>query len=310
MKYFIAGGTGFIGRFLIEHLLQKKEQVTALVRDEARYTPSGKELKTVSGDPLKHGPWQEEARAADVIINLTGSPIMTNWTEKARQMILDSRVNSTMNIVSALKQAEPRVFICANAVGYYGPRGDEPVYDQDPPGNNFLAQVAVKWQEAAMQASEYGHRVIVPRFPAVLGPNGGALSEMLPIFRKGLGGKLGNGKQWFPWVHITDLVRGLHFVSKNTSISGALNLCSPQTLTNAEFTRALGKVLKRPAFLRVPEVALKMAYGDVATMLLTGQKCIPQVLQENDFVFRFAHIDKALQDIISRWKQPGLAGPL
>lgn len=298
MNYFILGGTGFIGGFLIKFLLDQGENITALVRDESKIKTTSPNLKLIKGDPLKQGDWQQEMVKSDVIINLVGSPIMTNWTDKARKIILSSRVDSTANVVEALKDTSPKKFLCANAVGYFGPRGDELIDDHEPPGADFLAQVAVKWQEVAMKAAKSGHRVVISRFPAVLGQNGGALTEMLPVFKLGLGGKLGSGKQWFPWVHILDLARALRFLSQKNDINGPVNICAPKPVTNEEFTRALGRALNRPTVFKVPGFALKLRYGQVAEMLLAGQRCIPKVLDKAGFDFKFKEIDQALEDIV------------
>lgn len=301
MEYFILGGTGFVGNFLIKYLLDKGEKVTALVRDESKLRIKSPALKAIKGDPLKQGEWQNSLNQADIIVNLVGSPVMTNWTEKAKKNILSSRVDSTANIVASIKNTDTKTFICANAVGYYGPRGDEIINDNATPGSGFLADVGVQWQETAMGAENFGHRVAIARFSAVLGPNGGALAQMLPIFKLGLGGKLGSGNQWFSWVHILDLIRAVQFISHNETIKGPVNLCSPKPVTNIQFTKALSRVLKRPAFFMVPGFGLKLMYGEVANMLLTGQRCIPQKLIDEGFTFEFEEIEPALADIVKHW---------
>ncbi|WP_045211518.1 TIGR01777 family oxidoreductase [Desulfonatronovibrio magnus] len=302
MNYFILGGTGFVGNHLVKHLVSQGDKVTALVRDKSKLKIKSPNLTLVLGDPLKPGPWQNISDDIQVVINLTGSPVMTNWTEKTKQLILSSRVDSTVNAISAIKDSSPKTFVCANAVGYFGPRKDQLIDDHAGPGSDFLSDVAVQWQEAAMGAENFGHRVVVTRFPAVLGPNGGALKQMLTIFKLGLGGKLGSGSQWFSWVHIFDLVRAMHFVSSNARIKGAINVCAPEPITNSEFTAALAKTLRRPAFFTVPGFGLKLLYGEVADMLLTGQRCVPRVLQESGFDFKYPDIDSALAGIMADWQ--------
>ena len=299
MNYFILGGTGFIGSFLIRMLTDMGEQVTALTRDESKVKIKSPNIKLVKGDPLKPGDWQKHIAGSDTVINLVGSPIMTQWTEQAKETILSSRLDSTANVVSAMRELDPRTFICANAVGYYGPRKDEPVDERSAPGKDFLAQVSLKWQEEAQAAENSGHRVVTPRFAAVLGAGGGAMEQMLPVFRLGLGGKLGSGKQWFPWVHIFDLARALHFLSVKNEIKGPVNICSPQQITNVQFTRAMSKVLHRPALFKVPGLALRLKYGEVGNVLLTGQRCVPKVLMERGFEFKFPEIERALADIVA-----------
>ncbi len=301
MSCFILGGTGFVGKFLLKFILEQGENVTALVRDESKIKTRSSNLKLIKGDPLKQGEWQKEIIQSDTIINLVGSPVMTSWTDKAKKNILSTRVDSTTNVVQALKDSQPKTFICANAVGYFGARGDELIDDHQGPGSGFLSEVAVKWQEAAMGASNFGHRVAVSRFPVVLGPGGGALAEMIPIFKLGLGGRLGSGKQWFPWVHIFDLVRALYFIAQKNQIKGPVNVCSPKTVTNAHFTKALAKTLKRPALLAVPGFGLRIRYGEMASMLLSGQRCIPKVLHEAGFEFKFEDIESALANILAEW---------
>jgi uncharacterized protein (TIGR01777 family) len=301
MRYFIIGGTGFVGSFLIKFILEQGEHVTALVRDEAKIKTRSSKLELIHGDPLKEGEWQKQMALSDVIINLVGSPIMTDWTDKAKKTILSSRVDSTTNVVNALKDTQARTFICANAVGYFGSRGDELIDDYSSPGKNFLADVCVKWQSAAVDAEKFGHRVVVTRFSAVLGPGGGALAEMMPIFKLGLGGRLGSGKQWFPWVHIFDLVRAIYFISQKKEIRGPVNVCSPKPVTNAHFTKALAKAVKRPALLAVPGFALRIRFGEVANMLLTGQRCIPKKLHDAGFEFKFEDIESALANILAEW---------
>ncbi|WP_028574520.1 TIGR01777 family oxidoreductase [Desulfonatronovibrio hydrogenovorans] len=303
MSYFILGGTGFIGNFLVKHLLDQGEEVTALVRDDSRIKTRSPGLKLIKGDPLKPGQWQKAVPDHQTIINLVGSPIMASWTDQAKEKIFASRVDSSLNVVSALQDAEHKTFICANAVGFYGPRGDEIINDHVGPGSGFLSTVAVKWQEAALGAENFGHRVVITRFPAVLGPGGGALAQMIPVFRFGLGGRLGTGSQWFPWVHILDLARAMQFLSQYKEIRGPVNLCAPKPVTNAQFTRALGKALNRPAFFIVPGFGLRLIYGEVADMLLSGQRCVPKVLHDAGFNFRFEDIDSALADIMARLAQ-------
>ena len=302
MRYFILGGTGFVGQYLVKFILDQGDHVTSLVRDESKIKHSSPNFELIKGDPLKQGEWQKDAAGCDVIINLVGSPIMTAWNDKAKEIILSSRVDSTNNVVLALKDSEPKTFICANAVGYFGSRGDEMIDDYASSGKDFLSDVCVKWQEAAMGAENLGHRVVVSRFAAVLGPGGGALAQMMSVFKLGMGGKLGNGKQWFPWVHIFDLARALHFLSGKKEIKGPVNICSPKPVTNAHFTRALGKALNRPALLRVPGFGLKMRFGEAANVLLASQRCVPKVLHEAGFEFKFEDLEAALADIVPQWK--------
>ncbi|MEN8198614.1 MAG: TIGR01777 family oxidoreductase [Thermodesulfobacteriota bacterium] len=300
MKFFIMGGTGFVGGPLIRHITGAGHEVTALARSVSRIENLPSQATALVDDPLKPGKWLDVAGQADVIINLAGRPILTRWTKAARKEILESRILATRMAVRAIPpdRAERMTLINVNAVGYYGGTGDDSVTEKSAPGSGFLAEVARQWQQEAETAVEKGARVIIPRFGAVLGRGGGALAQMLPPFRLGVGGKLGNGKQWFSWIHIHDLVRGLLFVAENNRIDGAVNMCSPEPVTNLELTRTLAKVLKRPAILPVPGIILKLAIGGSAEIALKGQRVFPQVLQGAGFIFDFPLLETTLKDLI------------
>lgn len=298
MRYFIMGGTGFVGGFLIDHLLSKGHKVEALARQGSSLTITDSSLTVVFGNALKEGAWQEQAAKADVVVNLVGSNIMVRWTEEVKKRIMDTRVISTRMVVRALAGQDRKAFVCANAVGFYGDRGDEILDETSTPGDDFLAQVAISWQAEAEKASQNGHRVVVARFAPVLGPGGGVIGQMLPIFKKGLGGKLGSGNQWFPWVHVRDLSRAIEFVAQKDDISGPVNVSAPETLTNAEFTKALAGVLHRPAIFPVPAFALKLAIGQSAQAVLASARMRPKVLEDNGFSFDFPELNPALKDIV------------
>ncbi|MFO7817420.1 MAG: TIGR01777 family oxidoreductase [Thermodesulfobacteriota bacterium] len=298
MKFFIMGGTGLIGRNLASYLLSQDHEVLVLTR-EGSENKINKEAIPVFGSGLKPGKWQEKAAECDTLINLLGKNIFCRWTPKAKKQILETRTVSTQMAVQALSERKkPAVFICANAVGYYGDRGDEPVDESASPGNDFLARVCVDWQKEALKAEALGHRVLVTRFAAVLAPGAGALEKMLPAFKWGVGGRLGSGKQWFPWVHIQDLVRALSFLALYPQISGIYNICSPEQVTNAEFTKTLASVLNRPAFLPFPAFMLRLILGELGSMLLSSQKCLPRELSSLGFSFKFPELKKALNDLI------------
>ena len=240
MNFFIMGGTGFIGGPLIAEILRAGHDVTVLTRNAALVQSLPSQVTPVVGDPLKSGKWQEVAGRRDVIINLVGSPILTRWTKNARKEILESRILATRMAVEAIpaSRAKQMTLINANAVGYYGDSGPVFITEESSPGKGFLAEVAQRWQQEAEAASEKGARVIILRFGAVLGRGGGALARMLPPFRLGAGGRLGNGKQWFSWIHMEDLVKALLFVAEKDRVAGVVNMCSPEPVTNLEFTRS------------------------------------------------------------------------
>ena len=300
MKFFVMGGTGFVGGFLIRHLFKKGHEVTALVRCAAKADnlPSG--TNSITGDPLEPGQWQKKAAQADVIINLVGKPIMTRWTGAARKEIMETRVLSTRRAVEAIpeKQAHEITLINANAVGYYGFTKDAIITEESPAGEGFLAEVTKSWQEEAEVAGEKGARVVIARLGAIIGRGGGALAQMLPSFQYGLGGRLGSGKQWFPWMHIHDLCRAILFVAEKAEISGAVNMSSPNPVTNIELTKTLARELKRPAILPVPGFVLKLAIGGAAEIALEGQRVIPGILEKQGFDFNFPTLEEALRDLL------------
>jgi len=296
MTFFIMGGTGFVGRHLIAWLLAQGHQVAALARGRKSLERLPYGCRGVLGDPLQSGDWQQQAGQAEVLINLVGRPIMTRWNASSKKDILETRVLSTRMAVAALSQDCPTVLINANAVGYYPLEGGEFTEDS-PPGRGFLAEVCQSWQQEAEKARGKGARVVIARFATVLGADGGAMAQMLPVFRLGLGGRLGSGRQWFSWVHILDLCRILEFAARHENLFGPVNCCAPQFVTNAEFTTTLGRILRRPTILSVPSLALKLVLGEVAQVVLHGAKIAPKVLKNAGLAFRFPDLKGALQDI-------------
>ena len=300
MRFFILGGTGFIGRHLIRFLLDGGHEVAALVRSRGRFSLSHPCLTLVDGDPTQPGGWQETLSDADTIINLTGAPVSMRWTDKAKKVIMESRIRSTQLVVEGLKGLPPKTLICANAIGYFGDRGNEILEEHAASGTGFLAEVARAWQEEAEKARDFGHRVVITRFCLVLGRSGGAMKEMLPIFRLGLGGRLGPGTQWFSWVHIDDLVRAVLFAAEHQEMQGPVNVCSPNPVTNREFTKTLGTTLKRPTIVPVPSGALRLVLGEAADLALASLRCRPGVLEGKDFEFRFPELGGALKDLVGK----------
>jgi len=300
MKFFILGGTGFVGIPLIRHLVRSGHETAALVRSpgKAETLPPG--ALAVVGDPLAPGAWQDGAGQADVIVNLVGKPIVTRWTTAAKQEILDSRILSTRRAVEAIPvhRAGEMTLVNASAVGFYGKAGDAVLGEDAPPGEGFLADVARRWEDEAHKAAEKGARTVCARLGAVLGREGGVLAQMLPPFRMGLGGRLGSGKQWFSWIHLHDLCRALLFVAEMPALAGPVNMCAPNPATNAELTRTLAAVLNRPAILPVPAAILKLAIGGAAEIALEGQRVVPRVLDQHGFVFDFSRLNEALRDLV------------
>jgi uncharacterized protein len=235
----------------------------------------------------------------NAVINLAGEPVAQRWTEAARDKILRSRVEGTRALVAGMRAQPPQVLISASAVGYYGSRGDEILTESTPPADDFLGRVAAAWEQEAQAAESLGVRVARIRIGVVLGQNGGALSKMLLPFRLGVGGRLGNGKQWTSWIHIEDLVALIVFLMKESTVRGVFNATSPFPVTNREFTRALAEAVHRPAIIPVPAFALKLMFGEMSQVLLASQRAIPDAAQRAGFVFEHPDIFAALADIVA-----------
>jgi uncharacterized protein (TIGR01777 family) len=303
MKIFITGATGFVGTYLVRNMKQLGHEISAVVRSSrsAERLPSG--VSIVEGDPTRPGSWQQSVHEHNVVVNLAGASIFTPWTSKARQLILESRILTTRNLVDALRGARKgTLLLSTSAVGYYGGRDDDRVLDESsPPGSDFLAEVGVKWEAEAGRARDFGVRVVLPRFGIVLGKDGGALSRMIPAFKNYAGSALGSGKQWFPWIHEEDLFRIFVFASERNEVEGPVNCVAPASVTNGEFTRTFAKVLKKPLIMpAVPRFILRTILGEFANVLLKGQRAVPRRLLELGFEFRFPTLREALEDLLVR----------
>lgn len=303
MRVAISGGSGFIGRAVIERLLARGDSVTAFTRRVTDELQRHERLRWVVWNPEREGDWQRELRGQDGVVHLAGSPAVgRRFTDEARRDIMDSRVVSTRLLVEGMGKLPPnecpRVFVCASGTGFYGPRGDEEVDELAEAGRDFLAQVCVEWEDAARSADRYGVRVVHSRFGFVLGRGGGALARLVPIFKSFAGGKLGSGKQWMPWVHLADVAGGILHALGEPSLFGAMNVSAPKPVTNAELSRALGKVLHKPALLPAPAFALKLLYGEGADPILTGVRAVPRVLLSHGYSFQFTDVEAALRDLL------------
>jgi len=295
MKLIITGGTGFIGHSLCQALEQDGHELVVLTR-MARSSTSPR-LRFVVWQPGAPGPWEREVDGADGIINLAGESVVARrWTKRQKQRIMDSRVGTTKALVEAIRRAsqKPSVLISASAVGYYGPKRDEVLSEDAKPGADFLAWVCQQWEAAAQTATPLGVRVVCLRIGLVLARDGGALARMVPPFQWFMGGSLGSGRQWVSWVHRDDLVSLIQWALQNPRASGALNATAPNPVTMKEFAGALGRVLHRPAFMPVPAFALRLMLGDMAEMLLTGQRVVPDVALRLGFAFKHPRLPEAL----------------
>ena len=302
MKILITGGTGFVGTQLTTRLVQDGHTVTILTRSlkGAKERPPG--ISYLEGDPTKKGPWQEAIKNHDAVINLAGASIFSKWTEEHKKAIRESRVSTTQNIVEGIPSDPSKkiTLFSTSAVGYYGFCGDEELIEDSPSGDDFLACIAKEWEGEALKARDKGARVVITRFGIVMGEKGGALSQMIPLFKKYIGGPIGNGKQWFSWVHIKDLAEAFAFLLKHPEISGPVNVCSPNPVRNRDLAKALGKVLQRPSFIPAPGFMVKLVLGEFGSVILKGQRVIPRKLLDNGFIFQYPDIRKALQSILGQ----------
>jgi len=296
MKFLITGGTGFIGSFLTQQLLQNEHEVTIIGRSSAPVVHPG-HFHAISADTTQKGSWQNALKDVDAVINLAGMSIFQRWTRAYKQQIYDSRILTTRHVVEGMSGDRPQTLISTSAVGYYGSRGDDILSEAEPCGRDFLSRVGKDWEHEAFEAEKKNIRVVAARFGVVLGRSGGALKQMTTPFKWFVGGPMGSGRQWFSWIHIEDLLSGLMFMLENTKIQGPVNLCSPAPVTSGELARTLGAVLGRPAVIPAPSMALRLILGEFAETLLASQRAIPEKLLASGFVFRYPDLKDTLTDL-------------
>lgn len=298
MKITLTGASGFLGAKLIEKLVAEQHQLHVL----GRRKPAGlsgwarfSEWDAMSGDvPV------EAVNGADAVLHLAGEPVAQKWNDEIKHRIRESRVKGTSALVAAIAQCtvKPKALVAASAIGFYGSRGDEVLTEESAPGSGFLPEVCVAWEQAIEEASVHVPRIVKLRIGIVLGAGGGALEKMLPPFKMGVGGKLGDGRMWMSWIHIDDMVGLLHFALHNEGLSGAVNATSPHPVRNDDFTRSLGRALQRPTLFAVPVFALKAMYGEMASVVLASQRVHPVVAQQAGYQFQYSDLDAALQSVI------------
>lgn len=297
MKLVITGASGFIGTALCRELLQRGHTLTLLTRGAPREPNTGvKRWHHWTPGTLRD--WDAELDGVDGVVNLAGEPIAEEkWSATQRRRLEKSRVDATHVLIQACAKAQhrPKFLINASAVGYYGPRGDEIITEEAAPGTDFLSQLCCNWEGEARQAEQLGMRVVLLRTGIVLGAGGGALAKMVPPFKWFTGGPLGSGKQWMSWIHLHDQVRLILYLMENPQAAGPVNATAPNPERNKDFSRALGKVLHRPSWLPVPGFLLRIGLGEMADMLLTGQRVIPAVAQKLGFEFRYPTLPEALK---------------
>ncbi len=293
MRVLVAGASGFIGRALVEHLVRQGHDAVVLTRG------SSTDPEVMIWDPARHQIDPAAMSGIDAVINLAGENIAAErWSGARRVRILKSRLDATSTLLEAARRAArpPTLFLNASAVGYYGNRGDENLTESASRGSGFLAEVCEAWETEAAKAVDFGARFVALRFGTVLAPGGGALGKLLPIFRLGLGGRIGTGRQWMSWIHREDAVGAIGHLLEHSAATGPVNLVAPAPVTNAEFTRALAKSLHRPAVLPVPALALRAALGQLADeALLSSTRALPEQLLRTGFSFQYPTLDSALQ---------------
>jgi uncharacterized protein (TIGR01777 family) len=306
MRVFVAGGSGMIGSRLVRALHTRGDQVVLLTRrPDAVRQSLGPACTVVAGDPLQPGPWAEAVDDCDAAINLTGENLFNRrWNEAFKNLLRDSRVKSTRNVVEALARkpataaGAPKVLVNATATGYYGPHGDQELTEESPPGDDFLARLCVEWEATARKVEAHGVRASLVRIGVVLGKEAGPIPMLLTPFRLGVGGPVGSGNQWFSWVHHADIVGLLLLALDNPAAAGPLNGTAPQPVRNGDFTKAFGRALHRPAFLPVPSFALKLRLGEVADIVTTGMRVLPAKALALGYKFKFPDIEGALADVL------------
>jgi uncharacterized protein (TIGR01777 family) len=300
MKIVVTGGTGFIGQALCEALAARGDSLVALLRQpgSAGALPAGTER--LQWNATAEQPPPRAFAGAGGIVHLAGENVARRWSPERKRRIRESRVAGTRHLVEALAALDerPRVLVSASAIGIYGDRGDETLTEESPPGSDFLAEVCVEWEEAAERAAALGVRVVRVRIGVVLDSSGGALARLLTPFKLGLGGPVGNGRQWMSWVHRADVVGLILHALDQPAAAGALNATAPEPVRNRDFARTLGAVLRRPALVPVPALALRLAFGEMATVLLGGQRVLPARAEASGYRFRFPALEPALRHIL------------
>jgi uncharacterized protein len=290
MKVTVTGATGNVGRPLVEKLKSEGHEVTSLSRS------AGPDVVQWA-NPKEEPPPPEAIEGQDAIVHLLGEPIDQRWTDEVKQELRDSRVLSTQQVVEGLKAADqrPAVLVSQSASGFYGNRGDEELTESSTAGDDFLAGLVVEWEAEANKAQDLGVRVVTTRTGVVLSPEGGALEKMLPFFKLGIGGPVAGGDQYVPWVHLDDVTGAVLAVLENEAASGPVNVSAPSPATNKELSKTLGRVLKRPAFAPVPAFAVKSLYGEMAHIVITGQRMLPARLEELGYAFAQPELESALR---------------
>ncbi len=298
MNITLTGASGFLGTRLIARLLQDGHTLHVLGRKRSGTLPAT--VWFTEWDALKAPAPKASLAGADAVIHLAGEPVSQRWNDNVKRRIMDSRKLGTRHLVEGLADSarKPPVLVSASATGYYGDRGDETLVEDSDPGRGFLPEVCMEWEKQALNAEVLGIRVATVRIGLVLGKEGGALAKMLPPFKAGVGGRLGSGQQWMPWIHVDDLIELFVFAMMRDGVAGAVNGVSPAPVRNAGFTAALASVLHRPAIFAVPRFALQVMFGEMAEIILGGQKAFPKAAEGAGFRFRYRELHGALAALL------------
>jgi uncharacterized protein (TIGR01777 family) len=301
MRIVITGGSGLIGRAVAREMGGAGHEIVVLTRDTSKAGELPPNTRAMQWDGRTGAGWSSLLDGGAAIVHLAGEGIAEGrWTDEKKRRIRSSRVDSGHAVLDAIRQAKeaPRALLQGSAVGYYGPCGEELVTEDHPPGRDFLGEVCVEWEASTAEAEGLGVRRALLRTGIVLSPDGGALPKMALPFRMGVGGSLGSGRQWFPWIHIADEVGAIRFLLERDDARGPFNLTAPEPLTNRDFSRALGSALHRPSFAFAPGFALRLALGELADSLLNGQRAVPRRLLELGYVFRYPEARAALHNLL------------
>lgn len=298
MNIFITGGGGFVGTYLSTYFLEKGHSVVSVGLSPPPSGTIAGDFTFIKADTTQTGDWQQHVKNADAVINLAGKTIFKRWTDKYKKAIYASRIQTTRNLVAALPDNTAIPFLSTSAVGFYGNRGDDILTEDTAGGDDFLAVVSRDWEAEAMKSAEKGARPVLMRFGVVLGKNGGAMAKMIPAFRMFVGGPIGSGKQWFPWIHIQDLAEAVSFIMDNTDISGPVNFCGQHPARNRDLAQALGQALGRPSIMPAPAFMVRLAMGEMGNAVLFSQRPVPKKLIETGFQFTYPDIRSAVAAVV------------
>lgn len=303
MKVLVSGATGFVGKHVVDQLLEKGHEVYGLTRNAEKYQESNPKVNWIQWDDVRHVADLSSAGAIDAVINLVGENIAEKrWNNAQKKVIYNSRIDGTKTMLEMLKKAnmKPKIFVSASAIGIYGDQGDQIIHEDAPLTDSFLGKVCKDWEQAAENGSSQYERGVIFRIGIVLGKEGGICSKLTPLFRLGLGGNLADGKFFMPWIHVKDLARVLVRPLEQEDMKGIYNATAPFPVRNSEFTQTYSDVLRKPAKVKVPKFMLKLSAGEFANVMLESAKVVPERLKQENFHFLYPTIEQAVKDVVSK----------